>query len=124
MSPHRKLSNKRFYIGSQFDKAKERGIAGSVFMDGKAEICNYLDRKNGETDNPFFYKFKNIIGAGEAAPYRSFACVPIRWNNSIIGVLSIESMDIDAFRNESIIWLTPLADALGLVFFIYDTVKK
>ncbi len=120
MNPHRKKSQKRFYIGAQFDKTKERGIAGSVFMSGDAEICNYLDKKNGKTDNPNFFKFQNVIQGGRRTPYTSFICLPICWNNNVIGVLSIESTDMEAFDDDYKIWLEPIADILGVAIYLYN----
>jgi transcriptional regulator with GAF, ATPase, and Fis domain len=120
MSSHRKLSEKRFYIGAQFDKTKERGIAGSVFVSGEAEICNYRNPAAGEADNQFFYEFKNLIGRGEVTPYSSFVCLPIRWDNNIIGVLSIESTEFNAFDEDLVTWFQPIADQLGFAFYVYN----
>lgn len=125
MSPGRQVSPKRFYVGSYQKRPSDenpRGMAGNVFLSGKPEIVRLADRRNVKSDNPKFHVFNTVkLGISrEYTPYLSGINLPIRWQKKVVGVLSFESDRINAFDEESIEWLQPIADFIGTILFEYD----
>lgn len=123
MSPDQALSPKKFYIGQtrlDGNLIHPRGTAGTVFREGAARIVRILNRETGEADDPTFHRF-NIDRP--LTPYASFISLPIKWDNQVVGVLSIECQDVDGFSSDDGTYLEETAKILGTVLFYFNKIQ-
>lgn len=124
MSQDQNISSKKFFIGksinTKHDK-KYRGTAGTVYLEKKPRIVKIIDRKTGVADDSSFHNF-NIDRP--IVPYASFICLPIIWNEISVGVLSIESQEIDSFSKDDMIFLVDVSKLLGEILFHYELIYQ
>jgi transcriptional regulator with GAF, ATPase, and Fis domain len=88
----------RFYVGDRDDE--HQGVAGKTFKDQQIRVV-HLDRQEDgklKSDSEFFVFFP-----GQKPRYKSFICVPIIGDEgNSLGVLSIDSVQRDAFDSQEI----------------------
>jgi PAS domain S-box-containing protein len=96
---HRRIKNiRKLKIGSKYE-----GIAGSVVRSGEAEIIDYMYRD-------LRYKIRSD------RRIKSKVIAPLKYQNQVIGVLSIDSHKEANFREDDKRILTVLASHLALIF--------
>lgn len=122
-SPGHYLTEKKFYIGKDRAKYKDRGSAGEAYVKNIPQKYNILDPLTGDADDPIKKKFPAYEKKRGGANYLSSINLPIRWNKRVIGVMAVDSKKRNFFTDEDIEMLQIVADRIGDALYLRRVVK-
>jgi hypothetical protein len=117
------LSPKKFYIGKDVKRVKDRGCAGEAFIEDEIRKFNIINQKTGEGDHPCKKVFEDYARSRGGPDYLSSVSSPIHWNKKIIGVLCIDSMESDFFSDEIAAMIQVFADKIGDALYLHGELE-